>query len=268
MENGFTPIENELLEAICRTPMSNYEHRIFWAVYRKSEGFHKKSDWISNSQIVNKTGIIKQDVSKTLKRLNERNMISRDGKLLSIQKDYELWKLPAKVTNKSNQNKLQELPKEVTKVTQIGDKSNLYGGIQNNKLIQKKILQKKSPNSIFSDASIEVKLSYHLLERIREKDSNYKNPNIQEWARNINLLIRIDRRTPEEIIQVIDWCQNDSFWHTNILSTAKLREKFTQLYLKMNKEKGKNIRKLKKHFANERSYTGYDRERIIKDFYS
>ena len=50
-------------------------------------------------------------------------------------------------------------------------------------------------------------------------------------------MLRIDKRTPEEIEEVIRWCQNDSFWQANILSTKKLREKFDQLAIKMQKQK-------------------------------
>jgi hypothetical protein len=35
-----------------------------------------------------------------------------------------------------------------------------------------------------------------------------------------------------EVERLIEWCQVDSFWHSNILSPAKLRKQFTQLVLK------------------------------------
>ncbi|MGR5914590.1 hypothetical protein ACT7DA_20990 [Bacillus pacificus] len=38
---------------------------------------------------------------------------------------------------------------------------------------------------------------------------------------------------------VIDWCQNDDFWHTNILSADKLRKQFDQLFMKMQADKKK-----------------------------
>ena len=151
-ENGYTEIANELLEAIIRTPMSDYEHRIFWLIVRKTYGYKKKSDWISQKQIVEYTGILKQHVSRTINKLYKKNMIIKEGKNLAIQKDYEQWKLPKQVTKsnlnelqieeKSNLNELQELPKQVTKVTQIGYESNLNRGTQN-KILQKKILQNK-----------------------------------------------------------------------------------------------------------------------------
>jgi hypothetical protein len=46
-------------------------------------------------------------------------------------------------------------------------------------------------------------------------------------------MIRVDRRSPERIEQVIQWATKDPFWSKNILSTAKLREKFDALVMKM-----------------------------------
>jgi len=42
-------------------------------------------------------------------------------------------------------------------------------------------------------------------------------------------MFRKDERTPEEVETIIRFSQEDSFWRSNILSTAKLREKFDQL---------------------------------------
>ncbi|MBT9169502.1 MAG: hypothetical protein DDT19_02862 [Syntrophomonadaceae bacterium] len=50
-------------------------------------------------------------------------------------------------------------------------------------------------------------------------------------------MIRIDKRDPEKIRQIIEWCQADDFWQNNILSTGKLREQFDQLGLKMRGDK-------------------------------
>jgi hypothetical protein len=35
-----------------------------------------------------------------------------------------------------------------------------------------------------------------------------------------------------EVERIIDWCQRDSFWRSNVLSPSKLRKQFTQLVLK------------------------------------
>lgn len=81
----------------------------------------------------------------------------------------------------------------------------------------------------YSQASNEVQLSELLFSYILKRDEKAKEPNYQTWALHIDRLVRIDSRTPEEIKEVIKWCQADSFWQTNILSTQKLREKFSTL---------------------------------------
>ncbi len=92
---------------------------------------------------------------------------------------------------------------------------------------------------IYSPNSDEFRLSEMLLLFIQERDPKIKKPDLQKWADHIERLIRLDGRTPEEIEAVIKWCQADLFWCVNILSTSKLREKFSALKQKMEKPDGK-----------------------------
>jgi len=92
-------------------------------------------------------------------------------------------------------------------------------------------LRKK--NKTFSSDSAEVRLAELLFDLIRQRNPEYKAPNLQAWARHVDLMIRIDKRSPERIEQVIRWAAKDPFWSRNILSTAKLREKFDALTMKM-----------------------------------
>ena len=85
----------------------------------------------------------------------------------------------------------------------------------------------------FSSDSPEVRLAELLLQKILSRNPKHKRPNIQTWAKDVDRMIRLDGRTADDIRAVIEWCQSDSFWMNNILSTAKLREKFDQLVLKM-----------------------------------
>ena len=56
---------------------------------------------------------------------------------------------------------------------------------------------------------------------------------IERWAGDIELLIRIDKKSPETIREVISWAKSDKFWFSNIVSGKKLREKFETLYGQM-----------------------------------
>ncbi|MFC2018857.1 replication protein [Chloroflexota bacterium] len=92
LENGFTKIPNEILEPLARTKLSPYESRVLLLVLRKTYGWHKELDWISLSQISMGTGIAKPNVCRTIKRLKERNIITRpDSKHIGFQKDCTKW---------------------------------------------------------------------------------------------------------------------------------------------------------------------------------
>jgi hypothetical protein len=52
------------------------------------------------------------------------------------------------------------------------------------------------------------------------------------WRRECRLLIDRDGRDPAEAERLIDWCQSDPFWRSNILGMPKFREKYDQLRLR------------------------------------
>lgn len=52
-----------------------------------------------------------------------------------------------------------------------------------------------------------------------------------EWVACIDRMMRLDRRTPEQIENAIRWAQADEFWRANILSPRKLREQYERLRL-------------------------------------
>ncbi len=81
--------------------------------------------------------------------------------------------------------------------------------------------------------SRECQLSNCLLNLILLRNPEHKKPNIQSWCKHIDLMIRIDNRNPDDIETIINWCQHDTFWQDNILSTRKLRKQYDQLNLKM-----------------------------------
>jgi hypothetical protein len=110
---------------------------------------------------------------------------------------------------------------------------------ENNKVKESKVKESKVnikdilSSKIFSDDSHQILLTKKLFDLIKQNNPKVKNPNLQSWATDIDKLIRLDNRTPDEIEKVIDWCQKDTFWHKNILSAKKLREKYDQLFLNM-----------------------------------
>lgn len=84
----------------------------------------------------------------------------------------------------------------------------------------------------YAEDSIEITLSRYLYSKMLENNPEAKQPNFQSWANDIRLMIEIDKRKPDQIKNMIEWCQKDSFWKANILSAKKMREKYDQLKIK------------------------------------
>lgn len=94
----------------------------------------------------------------------------------------------------------------------------------------------KKGKSIFSDESDEMKLCRLLASRMRKNNPNCRLPDdMQPWCKIVDLMIRRDNRTPQQIQSVIVFSQSDQFWMSNILSMKTLREKFDALSLKQQK---------------------------------
>lgn len=96
-ENGYAPIANEILEALARFRIPGECRQILDAIFRKTYGFNKKQDRIANSQLVDMTGMKKQNTSRSLSRLIEQKLVIKsddynaDGFILKINKDYHDW---------------------------------------------------------------------------------------------------------------------------------------------------------------------------------
>ncbi|WP_191363460.1 hypothetical protein [Limosilactobacillus oris] len=74
-----------------------------------------------------------------------------------------------------------------------------------------------------------MKLALYLFAKIKQNNPEHKSltdSQKQKWADSIRLMIERDKRTPQQINNMIDWCQADDFWKQNILSTAKLRKQY------------------------------------------
>lgn len=108
-ENGFTPIANEILEALARYPLNGSQHRIIDVIWRYTYGFSRKAHGLSETFISRATGIHRKQVQRELNELITVKVISViDGatfsspRKLAFNKDYSKWvvtnKLPGSET--------------------------------------------------------------------------------------------------------------------------------------------------------------------------
>lgn len=111
LDDGFTRIANELLEAVMHAGLSQHQLLVFMAVMRKTYGFNKKSDWVSNEQLSELTGILPHKCSAAKSVLVKRRILTQTGRVIGINKAVSEWSsLPIKGTGKKPYLKKVTLP--------------------------------------------------------------------------------------------------------------------------------------------------------------
>ena len=91
VEDGYTPIANELLEAIIRGSFNRRELMVLLVVARATYGWRQKTTVVSKLELIRRSGLDPSDGYKTIRDLKGRNVLVEDKEGLGIQKNYELW---------------------------------------------------------------------------------------------------------------------------------------------------------------------------------
>ena len=115
----FTKVSSELLEAFCFLQLSGSEWSFVHALIRKTYGYNKKEDWITNTQIMAMTGLGKERVSEAKKSLLAKNIVTEKRNKIGLQKDYEKWKELRKNVTKVTEKRNYQLRKNVTTIDSI-----------------------------------------------------------------------------------------------------------------------------------------------------
>ena len=222
--NGHVGIANELVEAFQRLHMPGSQWQLLWTIIRLTYGWNKKVDCISLTTFEKFTGIDRRNLKRNLDVLAQRKIISKDGSgyimEYGIQKDYSKWQTGVKNST------------SVENDTRTNVKNNTKTSVENNTHKRQKTIKDMSEPK-------EVRTAGLLFSFIEKRNPGHKKPDLQKWARHIDLMIRKDNRTKSEIEKIIRWCQENDFWQNNVLCTEKLRQKYDQLKLKMEAENGK-----------------------------
>lgn len=99
LENGYTRIANELLEAVLKTPFIATHLKIILACWRYTYGFGRKEAELSLSFLANATGMSKRYISEGLNELISSNVLKvvkestfNSSRVIAFNKNYEEWR--------------------------------------------------------------------------------------------------------------------------------------------------------------------------------
>lgn len=154
LENGYTKIANELMDALISFRISGQQRQCLDFIIRKTYGWNKKEDNISLSQFVVATGLKKQNVVRSLKQLQNLNLIvikndNKVAKIYRINKRYTTWKSLSKTI--TLKNKLKSLSKTITSVIKTDNPALSKQSTTKDTITKDTITKENSPSGNPSD---------------------------------------------------------------------------------------------------------------------
>lgn len=204
--------------------------------------------------LVSETFIPDNKVKSLLRTFESKGMINIESKgrkfsLISIVKydDFQSQNCPTDVQQMSNANTSKNAPLSDVCPTDVQRLS-----INNNNILNTNVfndrprISKSSPRKAKPEAAVsspkgdkwgtadDLKAAQWIFQLITRISPSAKTPNWSGWANDVRLMREQDNRTHSDICQMFKFANQDSFWKSNILSPAKLREKWTQLEAKLN----------------------------------
>ena len=118
----------------------------------------------------------------------------------------------------------------------VNDVNNSVNDANNEQIKENKIKEKKTKENSFPSDSFQMEAARRLRDGTLKLFPKQKVPDdkgLNKWAEIIDKMIRLDKRSEKDILDVLDFALEDDFWRQNIRSADKLRKQFDNLYVKM-----------------------------------
>jgi phage replication O-like protein O len=153
IEEGFTRMSNELLEALAKAMAQGIitarERAVVDWVIRYTYGYHQKNGFFHTSFIAKSLGLSASWVSQILKSLEDKKIIIREGEELQINKHYLEW------SKYLEQSKYLEPSKHLEQSKQNSVETAKNQGLEQKHLEQSKYLEQSKQNLEPSKYSLE-----------------------------------------------------------------------------------------------------------------
>ncbi|EEQ1707762.1 replication protein [Escherichia coli] len=254
VEDCYTRLANALYEELIGADLTKNQSKVAHAICRKTYGYGKKMDRISDSQLAQITRLPRQKVNKAKNELIAMKVILREGQQIGPNKNIEEWQIEG--CHYSGDNVTALVTKSVTKtVTALSPKQ----GHTKETITKEKRKDYSSENSgessdqpendlsvVKPDAAIQsgskwgtaedLTAAEWMFDMVKTIAPSARKPNFAGWANDIRLMRERDGRNHRDMCVLFRWACQDNFWSGNVLSPAKLRDKWTQLEINRNKQ--------------------------------
>lgn len=211
--------------------LSGSEFKVLMAISRKTLGYQKTSDPISITQFEELTGLSNRSVINSIRTLEAKNIISA----LRRERKTTIFRINENIIagEKNSQAKsvaMKKTHKSYEKSSQVD-----YENSSHTKESEKENQRKENLNQENQEYYLQAqKASKHLHEKISEK-KNYKvpEPDWVLWNKSFSDLFEEYECSLELLKEVIDWSQQNSFWHSKTLTPKGIKKHFMTIESQM-----------------------------------
>lgn len=247
LDDGYARLSNMLLEAYSGADLTKRQFKVLLAILRKTYGWNKPMDRITDSQLSEITKLPVKRCNEAKLELVRMNIIKQQGGMFGPNKNISEWCIP------QNEGKS---PKTRDKTSlKLGDCYPSKQGDTKDTITKEKRKDYSSENSgessdqpendlsvVKPDAAIQsgskwgtaedLTAAEWMFDMVKTIAPSARKPNFAGWANDIRLMRERDGRNHRDMCVLFRWACQDNFWSGNVLSPAKLRDKWTQLEIR------------------------------------
>lgn len=256
LDDGYLRLSNTLVDALCRTKLSDRESRVVFAVIRRTYGYGKATDWVCLEQLADMTGITTSNICHAIKSLTARDIIIKDGRKVGVNPIVSAWqdKKSHSINGKKSivktdniivdsdnaivetdsvdcQNREIQKKDTNTKEIQKISSSNIAVAMTDKPLKLDAAVQ--TPNGKLWGTQDDLTCAKYIFNKVLIVNPTAKQPNWPDWANQVRLMRVQDERTHHEICKLFKFANSDSFWASNVLCPKTLRKQWDKLNAKL-----------------------------------
>jgi phage replication O-like protein O len=131
-EDGFMRVANELTDSLLMADLTARQLKVMLAIMRKTYGFNKPMDRLTNTQIAAMTGIHHTHICTAKRQLIERKFLIADGVRIGVNKVVSQWISQDSLTLAKTANTTLAKSANGYKPTQLNTKDNIQKTINTN----------------------------------------------------------------------------------------------------------------------------------------
>lgn len=216
----------------------------------------KKKTWADGFDPTSATlqlysGLSASGITKARSRLKQLGLIDFKSRGRRKSTVYRLLNLSTDNSTVKSNDKSNDISTDNSSDNSTDNSSDNSSALIKHKHKQNKTIKPSCPGSSaphekkakkerrFAHDSQEYLLAVQLKDGIMHNNADHKEiteAQLQKWADVMRLMMERDKRSFNQIQHMIDWCQHDDFWLTNILSASSLRRNYDKMKVRATTE--------------------------------